>query len=142
MEFVGCTDVSFMVDMATAMMARTTLIYGAVLVLLGTGSFIATKAPTALIPAGFGLILLLLGVMARKESLRGHAMHAAAAVATFGMVATVSAVPKLVHLLAGTPMERPVAIWTQSVISVVCLSYVTLAVRSFIRARRARNEVQ
>ena len=44
---------------------------------------------TALIPAFFGLPLVVLGFLARSESIRRHAMHAAAALALVGWAGAV-----------------------------------------------------
>ena len=69
-------------------MASTTIVFGILLTLLGlVGYFLTgTSSLTALIPALFGLLLLVLGFLARSESMRKHAMHAAAAVALVGCV--------------------------------------------------------
>ena len=65
-------------------MPTITINFGRILILIGAIGYIyglvATTyaSPTALIPAFFGLILLVLGYIARaKENLRKHLMHAA-----------------------------------------------------------------
>ena len=123
-------------------MAKTTIIFGVLLVFLGLGSYFGTgrTSLTALIPAGFGLILLILGLLARREALRPHAMHAAAALGLLGILGTASAIPKLLKLLAGTPLERPQAAFVQALMAGLCAAFVALCVRSFIQARRARKE--
>ena len=67
-------------------MASTTILFGALLTLLGLSGYFLTGAssPTALIPAIFGFLLLALGLLARSEPMRKHAMHAAATVALVG----------------------------------------------------------
>jgi hypothetical protein len=114
--------------------------FGIVLVALGVGFFLATgqEHPTALIPAGFGTVLALLGVIALKDSLRKHAMHVAAMVGLIGfLVPAVMALPKVPALLAGEA-ARPAAVVEQLIMAALCLLFVLLCVRSFIVARRNR----
>ena len=119
-------------------MARTTLIFGSLLILLGIIPYaaISTHPPTALIPAGIGVVFIVLGALAFKPSLRKHTMHAAAALALLGFFATAPAWWKIVHLLAGQSVSRPAAVISQSIMALLCAAFVALCVRSFIEARR------
>ena len=67
-------------------MSSTTIVFGMLLTLLGLAGYFLTGASssTALIPAIFGVLLLVLGFLARSEAARKHAMHAAATVALVG----------------------------------------------------------
>ena len=58
-------------------MARTTIVFSVLLILLGLGFFLGTGAAhaTALIPSGFGVLLLFLGLLATRDAWRMHAMH-------------------------------------------------------------------
>ena len=69
-----------------ATMSSTIIVFGMLLTLLGLAGYFLTGAssPTALIPAIFGVLLLVLGFLARSEATRKHAMHAAATVALVG----------------------------------------------------------
>ena len=60
-------------------MSSTTILFGVLLTLLGLGGYFLTGAssPTALIPTIFGLLLLMLGALARSEPIRKHPMHRA-----------------------------------------------------------------
>jgi hypothetical protein len=114
--------------------------FGVVLIALGVGFYYGTGqvSHTALIPAWFGIPLLLLGVLALKDRLRKHAMHLAAVVGLFGFGGgAIMGLPKLPALLAGTA-ERPLAVVEQLLLAAVCLLFVALCVRSFIVARRNR----
>ena len=66
----------------------TTIAIGAALIVLGLGGYVLTGAVslTALIPAAFGLLLVLAGVLARDDRKRMHAMHAAALIAILGFL--------------------------------------------------------
>ncbi len=113
------------------------MVAGIVLILIGiagylNGAMTGHASLTALIPAAFGLVLAVLGAAGNaRPNARKHFMHAAAAVALLGFIMTaVRAVPKL-----GEITTSP-AIMAQAAMSVVCLFFVLLAIRSFVAARR------
>jgi peptidoglycan/LPS O-acetylase OafA/YrhL len=117
-------------------MPNVTIAFGAMLCLLGVGMYLATGTYswTALIPAFVGLPLLLLGLIARaKESLRKHAMHAAAAIGLLGFIAPVGRMAS-----KGIAETAPAAVASQAIMAGLCLAFVVLCVRSFIEARRQR----
>lgn len=121
-------------------MSKIAIGYGIALILLGlVGYFVPeTKSPTALIPAAFGIVALLLGLLARKESLRKHVMHGAA---LLGLLAAVGGgmrgIPGLLRLLGGEEVNR-VAVTSQIIMVVLSLVFVALCVKSFIDVRRSR----
>jgi hypothetical protein len=117
-------------------MASTTILFGVLLTLLGLAGYFltATTSVTALIPAVFGLLLVVLGGLARSESIRKHAMHAAAVVALVGCAGA------LFSLLRAPLATRPaMAVFSQAAMVVLTAVFVGLCVRSFIAARRARR---
>lgn len=125
-------------------MANTSMGFGIALVVLGLVGYFGTGAqsPTALIPAAAGLLLIVTGVLARKQRLRMHAMHTAALVALLGFAGSVSGIPQLVKMIAGEEIRRPAAAISRSVMAVLCLTFVALTVRSFVAARLARKNAQ
>jgi hypothetical protein len=122
-------------------MARTTMIFGAVLVVLGIVGYAGSGAdsPTALIPSVVGLVLLALGAVGRSEDKRALTMHIAALVALIGFLGSVVGVLSLPELLTGEDVERPWAVGVQSAMAFVLALYLGLSVRSFIAARKARE---
>jgi len=120
-------------------MAPTTLLFALAYILLGLGGFVLTGSThkTALIPCAFGVLFVLFGLLAFKEKLRKHAMHAAVLVALLAFVGTAKALAHLPDLFRGTA-EKPAAVITQAVNAFLSLGFIILAVRSFIQARRAR----
>jgi hypothetical protein len=120
-------------------MANTTFGLGVVLILLGVVGSTGSGAPTALIPAAFGLVLLVLGLLAHAEHRRRHAMHAAAAVGLVGALVGVPGVVGLLRWLAGEGMARPWAVVLRTAMFLLCGAFVALCVRSFVAARRARR---
>src|SRR3954468_5167312 len=93
------------------------------------------QSPTALIPAGFGAMMLLLGFGSlTKPAMRKHFMHAAVALALLGFLA--SAPMGVMGLIRKGAALGPVS---QLIMAVLTGAYVALGVRSFIAARRARE---
>jgi len=126
-------------------MAKITIICGMLLALLGVvcyafwHQFGADHAsPTALIPAGFGAILILLGLFTlTKPALRMHLMHASVTLALIGFLASL---PMGVHgLIKKGFVVAPIA---QLIMAIICGVYVVLCVNSFIAARKARKAAQ
>ena len=121
-------------------MASTTLVFAFAYLILGVAGFIFTGSmhKTALIPCVFGILFLILGLLARKDHLRKHVMHATVLIALLAFAGTVKALGHLPDLTHGTA-ERPAAVITQSINAGLSLLYIVFAVRSFIHARRARS---
>lgn len=110
------------------------------LILLGIIGYAGSggASPTALIPAVFGLVLLILGLMARDDKKRKTAMHIAVIVGLFAFLGTLPGVWKLGQWVAGIPVARPAAVIAQSIMAVLMGIFVAMCVRSFIAARRQR----
>ncbi len=120
-------------------MAKITIGLGLVLIVLGLGGYFGTgrESWTALIPAFFGLPLLILGLIALKEHMRKLAMHVAVVIGLLGFAGTVRGLMKLPLLLTGGELARPGAVAVQAAMAIVCFLFVVLCVWSFIKARRA-----
>lgn len=124
-------------------MAKMTMTFGALLILLG---FIGYEAPgihslTALIPAGFGLVLVVLGFLARtpNQKRRMIVMHIAVTVGLIGFLGTVTGIYHFIRMETGHVVALPAMAEAQALMSLMMLCYVLLCVRSFIQARRARD---
>jgi len=113
---------------------------GVVLVIIGLAGYFLTGGVslTALIPAAFGLVITIAGVIARDEGKRKHAMHAAVLVALLGFLGSVRGLLQIGALVDGTA-ARPAAVVSQSIMAVLTLGYIVMAVRSFVRARASRQ---
>lgn len=120
-------------------MASTTIALGVVLIVLGLlGYFLSGGASvTALIPAFFGVLLAMLGLMARNENRRALAMHVAVFVALVGLLGSFRGLLQIGDVFDGTA-ARPSAVVAQSIMAVLTLGYIVMAVRSFMAARRNR----
>jgi hypothetical protein len=118
-------------------MPGTTRLFGLILIVLGVASYVITgrTSLTAMIPAFFGVVLVICALIARSsEAARKHAMHAAVAV---GLVGALAALARGVPAALGGDAARP-AVMSQLIMGVLLLVYVALGVRSFVEARKAR----
>ena len=122
-------------------MASTTIAFGVVLIVLGVAGYFGSGAVsvTALIPAIFGVVLAALGVVARNEAMRKHAMHGAVLVGLLGFLGSARGLLRLPALMSGGEVARPAAVIAQSVMAILMLLFVALCVRSFINARVRRS---
>ena len=114
--------------------------YGSILIAIGVVGYFATgqSSITALIPAMFGFVAELCGVLARNDRFLKPAMHGAALVGLLGIFGTMRVVPQIPGLFDGTA-ERPAAILAQGLTLLVSVIFVALCVRSFVEARKARE---
>ena len=116
----------------------TTIVYGSLLIVLGvTGYFMSGMVSvTALIPAFLGIIILVSGVLAQKESRRKLFMHIALVFGLLGFLGTVGALPSLISMIGGEEVTRPGAVIGKSVTAILSLVFLIIGVKSFIDARR------
>jgi peptidoglycan/LPS O-acetylase OafA/YrhL len=119
-------------------MSNVAIIFGVLLGILGGVLFglSETHSPTALIPAGFGLGLILCGVVARNDRVRMHAMHFAALI---GLVGLVMPLVMVIRKLAAGGEFNPLSNGGQVAMAALCGVFLALCVKSFIDARRARK---
>jgi hypothetical protein len=122
-------------------MVALSLGLGIILTLLGLIGYAASGAEsvTALIPAFFGIPILILAVLGRNERLRKHMMHAITALALIGFLGSARGLGSLMDLIGGHDVARPLAAVMQSLMAILTLGFVVLAVKSFIDARRQRS---
>ncbi|CAN5809097.1 hypothetical protein BH20ACI4_BH20ACI4_31930 [soil metagenome] len=118
-------------------MPATSILFGGLLILVGIigyvyGSMNGNASITALIPAIFGLLLAILGYVAKaKENLRKHLMHAALLVALLGFLASAG---RLFSKFSELTMSA--AVVSQIAMALVCLLFVILGIKFFIDARK------
>jgi hypothetical protein len=123
--------------------ADTSIIFGLLLAILGLWGYFGAPAdhrsPTALIPTAEGVLLVVLGVLARKESLRKHAMHAAAAAGLLGFAA---AAGRFLYKLFTDGDVLNTAGLSTATMAALCGVFVVLCVKSFMEARRRRRNAE
>ena len=118
-------------------MPRITIGLGVLLIAVGAIAYIATAFAswTALIPAILGAVILVAGLIGRKNQKLGIHLALALAVAVLGILGTSMNVLQLGALIACTA-ERPTAVFTSTITFALLLLYVVLGVHSFVSARR------
>ena len=66
-------------------------------------------------------------------------MHVAVTVALLGFLGMIPAIVDEIRMRRGVYFEHPVAVQEKSMMSLLCLIFVLVCVRSFIEARKARK---
>lgn len=126
-------------------MPRITIIIGSLLIALGViGYFVLAgpdaegyTSPTALIPAFFGLPIVVLGWIALRPGARKHAMHAAVLIGLVGVLGALMK-PVLAVFRGETVNWTATPVLMQLSMAALCLLFVVLCVNSFIQARKSR----
>ena len=128
------------------MMAWPTIICGGLLVAVGVVGYAGQDpnpetgkvSPTALIPAFFGVALIVCGGLAFKDSLRKHVMHLAAMIGLVGVIGGFAPLIRQISKSDSFDPLKPSAISGELMI-LICAIFVGLCVNSFIQARKARK---
>jgi hypothetical protein len=124
-------------------MAKITILFGIILILLGGFGYVATgsHAPTALIPCYVGALLAVLGFLAQTSDVKRRMlfMHIAVTIGLLGFLGTLKGgIVDYILMLDGRQFPHPAAVEEKAAMSALLLVFVILCVRSFIAARRAR----
>lgn len=119
-------------------MKKLTSSLGFLLIILGLASYFGTgqASVTALIPAFFGVVFVVLAMIASVENLNKHMMHAAAGIALIGLLGAARGIPGLISIIGGETVERPLAIYAQVAMFIMCALYIFKAIQSFRVARK------
>jgi membrane-bound ClpP family serine protease len=125
-------------------MTKITIGFGVLLIAIAGWGFMATGSehPTALIPAGFGLVFVLFGVLSNSSDPKKRMlwMHISVTVALLLFIFLIKSDFQVFELARGANnLPHPVAIEEKAAASLLSLLYVLFCVRSFILARRARR---
>ncbi len=120
-------------------MKNLTLSLGILLTLLGIASYFGTgqESITALIPTFFGMVFIILALFAGAESLRKHMMHAAAGLALVAAFGSARGIPGFIDIISGETVARPLAVYAQVAMFLMCTVYIVKAVQSFRAARKS-----
>jgi predicted Na+-dependent transporter len=123
-------------------MAKLTIGFGILLILLGVFGYIATGSahPTALIPTWIGILFVIFGLMANTEDAKKRMlwMHVSVTVALLTFLGMIPAAIDCFRLAHGVSFPYPAAVEEKAALGLFSLIYVLFCVRSFIAARRSR----
>lgn len=114
------------------------IVVGVVGYINGTPGADGKVSPTALIPAFFGAIIGICGVLAFNPKFRKHAMHLAAMVGLLGAIGGIMPLVRQYNKTGSFDPTKPSAVAGELMI-LICLVFVGLCVKSFIDARKARQ---
>lgn len=112
---------------------------GILLILVGVAGYVIgmsneRASVTALIPAFFGIAMLVLGLVANAaERLRKHVMHVAVLIALIGFIVPAARLLPRLSELSLSP-----ATISQAAMAFICLIFVVFSIQSFAAARRSR----
>lgn len=124
-------------------MSKITIVFGILLIILGVTGFVYTgnAHPTALIPAGAGILFIIFGALASSDNAKKRMlwMHISVTVALLLFLSLIRADIDVILLSRGAFFPYPAAVIEKSATSLISLLYVLLCVRSFIAARRQRT---
>jgi hypothetical protein len=143
-------------------MHKWAILFGVILVALGLNGYFggtdSTAAPaagnvpatapadaaakpaslTALIPAAFGALLLVCGLVGANEQYRKNAMHSAAGIAALGVILGGGRFLMKISSLFDESSNKRALIFT-GLLGLICLIYLVLSIQSFMNARRQRE---
>lgn len=124
-------------------MRNICFICSAALIVLGAVGYFAWEAigaenqsVTAAIPAFVGILMLIGGLVALKNNMAG--MHIAVLFAALGALGGLAGLGRLVPSLIKGNLAGPAPVLI-GLMTLICVVFVVLAVRSFIAARKARG---
>ncbi|MEM8495630.1 MAG: hypothetical protein AAF663_09625 [Planctomycetota bacterium] len=127
-------------------MPIVTLVAGVALIAAGLGlglisgpaeadaSFMAKYSK--FIPAVFGVLIGVCGLVAFKPSARKHAIHVALVFALLGILGGAGRIPKTLE--GGSA----IALASQLSLLLICAGYLAAGIKSFIAARKARKQLK
>ena len=121
-------------------MAKVTLVFAALLVILGLAGFLGTGSvhPTALIPTWIGLAMGFGGLLAisKQESRRKLFMHINVTIGLLGFLGSVAEIVRSMVSSKTLDSTAVAALAAKTAMAWLLLIYVILCVRSFVDARR------
>lgn len=126
-------------------MTKNTILLGALLIILGVGTFalvgFAADKMTALLPAAFGLVFVGIGTVATYQQVwRRVLVPTALALAGLLLLGTLPGLLASLTVVTGGEVARPAAAFEQGFVATLCLGYLSRAFTAFFQTRRA--EVQ
>ncbi|KYH25013.1 hypothetical protein HAPAU_29650 [Halalkalicoccus paucihalophilus] len=114
------------------------IVLGTALVALGVGAYVLSNfvSVTALIPAVFGVLIAVLGVVGYQRTDRQRlAAYGIGLLAVLGVLGSTRGIPDIIALLTGGAVESTIATISQGTMIVICLVLLA-AVIQFIRYTR------
>ncbi|WP_336364941.1 hypothetical protein [Halalkalicoccus salilacus] len=114
------------------------IMLGIALIVLGIGAYVLSDfaSITALIPAVFGVLIAILGIVGYQETDRQRlAAYGIGLLAVLGVLGSTRGIPDIIALLTGEAIESTIAVVSQGTMIIICLVLLA-AVIQFIRDTR------
>jgi len=120
-------------------MSKSIVQFGALLIVVGVVAYVATAmaSVTALIPAFFGLLFVVLGRLGRTDRFEKPALYTALGLSVLGLAGSASGLAQVFAYLGGEEVARPAASLTRAIMAVVLLALVGVLARSLLAERRS-----
>ncbi|RBI58504.1 hypothetical protein DMJ13_26425 [halophilic archaeon] len=119
------------------------LVLGIALVVLGVGAYVLSDfaSITALIPALFGVLIAILGMVGRQQPDRQRlAAYGIGLLAVLGVLGSTRGIPAIIALLTGESVDSVIAAVSQGAMIVICLILLA-AIIQFIRNTRTTTNL-
>lgn len=113
------------------------IVLGLALIILGVGAYVLSDfaSITALIPAIFGVLIGLLGVVGRQTDRDRLAIYGIGVLAVLGVLGSIRGIPDVIALLAGESVESVIAAVAQGAMIVICLVLLAAVGKYVVDAR-------
>lgn len=114
---------------------------GIVLIIVGVGAYLLSDfaSITALIPAFFGVLVAILGVVGHQNPERQRlAAYGIGLLAMVGALGSTRGIPDVISLLTSEPVESTIATVSQGLMIGICL-ILFVAMVQFVRETRTAN---
>jgi len=123
-------------------MGKITIVFAVILILIGLIGYLGSgmASITALIPAFFGVVFLVLGVMSLFENMRKNAMHVASVLALIGIIFTIGGIFDVGKMLGGEQLARPGAAVSKAIMAIFSIVYFVICLWSFVSARLLKKK--
>ncbi len=123
-----------MTDRSTVTLA---VALGAVLVALGVGAYVLSNfaSVTALVPAVFGALVVVLGVVGRRNDRQRLAVYGIGLLAVVGIAGSARGLPDVIALVTGGSVESTVAAVAQGGTILVCLALLAVVATHLLDGR-------
>ncbi len=122
-------------------MAPIAIVFGLLLSALGPALFFLSdpekQSPTAFIPTGFGVLLVICGAIALNEKFRMHAMHLAALIGLLGLLMPLG---RVIYAATRPDFQFGLAAGGSLTMAALCGIFLVLCIKSFIDVRMARKK--
>jgi hypothetical protein len=113
------------------------LVLGLALVVLGISAYVLSNfaSVTALIPAVFGVLIVLLSVVGRQTDRHRLASYGIGLLAVLGVLGSARGIPAMIALLTGKSVASTIAAVSQGAMIVICLILLATVVKYVLATR-------